>query len=86
MGRTQPEPRSAEPWGCDMRVWAKVPSARAKHLPREFSLRRLRGCVYQRDGHGCHKVGFDVPEDMSTQEAILLLSSLTPPSTEIYAE
>ena len=67
------------------RVWALVPSNRAKHLPREFSLRRLRGLVYAKNGHGDTKVGFDVPQDMTVQQAIILLHDLCPAGTEVYA-
>jgi len=65
------------------KVWAKVPSNRAKHLPRKFGELRLRGCVYQKDGTGMIKVGFNVPQDCTAQEAILLLSSLIPEGIDI---
>ncbi len=67
------------------KVWALVPTQRAKHLPREFSIRRLRNCVYARESRGMTKVGFEVPKDCTVQEAILLLFQLTPEGTEIYA-
>lgn len=66
------------------KVWAFVPTTRAKQLPRTFSVRRLRNCVYQPDGKGLTKVGFDVPVDYTVMQALVLLSQLTPEGTEVY--
>lgn len=66
------------------RVWAFVPTQQAKHLPRKFSELRLRGLVYAKNGSGDTKVGFDVPQDLTVQEVVMLLHGLCPPGTEVF--
>jgi hypothetical protein len=68
------------------RVWALVPSEKAKHLPRKFGELRLRGLVYQKNGKGDTRVGFTVPQDSTCQEAIILLHDLCPAGTEVHCD
>lgn len=69
------------------KVWAKIPARKSRALQKKLDARRLRP-FYETKGtptSGQETIGFQVPQDMTVQEAILLLATLVPEGTEIHA-